>query len=95
MLLVKRLTPSCTSSSGTSRAPQGAGFPGTCEIWLRLMLHCVGPHRKRDISRLEMVNRRGAHVVFNKRWRDRSASPTAMLGQLGWSDQNGGERRGW
>ena len=33
-----------------------------------------------------MVNRRGARIVFNKRWRDRSASPTAMLGQLGWSD---------
>ena len=44
------------------------------------------PHHKRDINRLEMVNRRGARVVFNKRWRDRSASPTAMLGQLGWSD---------
>ena len=46
MLLVKRLTPGCTSSSGTSRAPQalqGAGFPGTCEIRLRLLLHCVGP----------------------------------------------------
>ena len=44
------------------------------------------PHHKRDINRLEMVNRRGARVVFNKRWRDRSASPMAMLGQLGWSD---------
>ena len=32
-----------------------------------------------------MVNRLGARVVFNKHWSDRSASPTAMLGQLGWS----------
>ena len=44
------------------------------------------PHHKHDINRLEMVIRRVARVVFNKRWRDRSASPTAMLGQLGWSD---------
>ena len=44
------------------------------------------PHHKPDINRLEMVNRRGARVVFNKRWRDRSASPMVMLGHLGWSD---------
>ena len=44
------------------------------------------PHHKRDINRLEMVNRLGARVVFNKCWRDRPASPTAILGQLGWTD---------
>ena len=44
------------------------------------------PHHKRDINRMEMVNCQGARVVFNKRWRDRSACPTAMFGQLGWSD---------
>ena len=89
MLLVKRQTPGCTSSSGTSRAPQvlqGAGFPGTCEIRFRLLLHLWDPHHKRDINRLEMVNRRGACVVFNKSWRGRSASPAAMVGLLRWSD---------
>ena len=33
-----------------------------------------------------MVNSRGARVMFDKCWGDRSASPTAVVRQLGWSD---------
>ena len=43
------------------------------------------PHQQQDIESLEKVNRRATRVVYNKSWRDRKVSPTALLKELGWS----------
>ena len=45
-----------------------------CTVW--------DPHKKRFKDQLEMVNRRAARCLYNKRWRDRAVSPTAILRQL-------------
>ena len=50
-----------------------------CTVW--------DPHKKKSKDQLEMVNRRAARCVFNKRWRDRAVSPTAILRQLNWREQ--------
>ena len=50
-----------------------------CTIW--------DPHKKKSKDQLEMVNRRAARCVYNKRWRDRAVSPTAILRQLSWREQ--------
>ena len=42
------------------------------------------PHQQQDIESLEKVNRRATRVVYNKSWRDRNVSPTALLKELGW-----------
>ena len=42
------------------------------------------PHLQRDIDTLEKVNRRAVRVVFNKSWRDREVSPTALMKTLNW-----------
>ena len=48
-----------------------------CTVW--------DPHKKSK-DQLEMVNRRAARCVFNKRCRDRTVSPTAILYQLSWRE---------
>ena len=42
------------------------------------------PHKCEDINTLERVNRRAAHVVYNKSFRQKDVSPTALLQDLGW-----------
>ena len=43
-----------------------------------------GAHTKDDIIILERVNIRAARLVFNKSWKQRDVSLTALLKQLGW-----------
>ena len=50
-----------------------------CTVW--------DPHKKKSKDQLEMVKRRAARCVFNNRWRDRAVSPTAILRQLSWREQ--------
>lgn len=42
------------------------------------------PYQQQDVDTLERINRRAARVVYNKTWRDRDVSPTALLEDLGW-----------
>ena len=42
------------------------------------------PYVGKHIKALEKVNRRAARVVYNRRWRDRSVSPTGLLKELQW-----------
>ena len=42
------------------------------------------PYQQQDIDALERINRRAARVVYNKTWRERGMSPTALLKDLGW-----------
>ena len=42
------------------------------------------PHLQGDIDTLEMVQKRAARTVYNKGWRQRDVSPTALIQELGW-----------
>ena len=42
------------------------------------------PYQQQDIDAFERINRRAARVVYNKTWRERGVSPTALLKDLGW-----------
>ena len=42
------------------------------------------PFQQQDIDALEHINRWAAPVVYNKTWRERGVSPTALLKDLGW-----------
>ena len=42
------------------------------------------PYQQQDIDALERINRRAARVIYNKTWRERGVSPTALLKDLGW-----------
>ena len=50
------------------------------------------PYQQQDIDALERINRRAARAVYNKTWRERGVSPTALLKDLGW-DPLGDRRR--
>ena len=58
-----------------------------CSLVRSSMEYCAGvwdPYQQQDKQMLEKVNRRAARVVFNRRWRDRDVSPTALLKELKW-----------
>ena len=42
------------------------------------------PHQQRDIDALERINRRAARVTYNKLWRERDVSVSALLADLKW-----------
>ena len=49
------------------------------------MLHeHVDPFQQQDKDTLERINRLVTRVVYNKTWRERGVSPTALLKDLGW-----------
>ena len=45
------------------------------------------PYQQQDIDALERINRRAVRVVYNKTWRERGVSPTALLKDLGWDPE--------
>ena len=49
----------------------------SCAVW--------DPHFKKDVDRLEMVNRRAARIVTGRTLRDREVSVTALLEDLKWT----------
>ena len=67
--------------------PQSTRETAYCSLVRSTLEYCCGtwdPHLQKHITTLEKVNRRAVRVVFNKSWRDRNVSPTALMKQLGW-----------
>ena len=55
--------------------------------WHPKLEYCASvwdPHQQQDIDALERINRRAARVTYNKLWRERDVSVSALLADLKW-----------
>ena len=80
---IKRIPP-CTSLVATCQHAPAAPESTRLDRYITMphLQYCCNvwdPHKKKSKDQLEMFNRRAAGCVFNKRWRDRAVSPTAIL----------------